>query len=85
MPPEEPDICIAASKKSNGICDGDANIGGACEYDGGDCCLPLIDDSGCHGETCLCYKDWSLHFSITGSSPFFKIPLFKKSSMTYLM
>ena len=54
----------------NGICDGDANIGGACEFDGGDCCQPIIDDSGCANETCLCYYDWSLHFTLAGKIKF---------------
>ena len=54
----------------NGICDGDANIGGACEFDGGDCCQPIIDNSGCTNETCLCYDDWSLHFTLAGKRKF---------------
>ena len=54
----------------NGICDGDANIGGACEFDGGDCCQPIIDNSGCANETCLCYDDWSLHFTLAGKIKF---------------
>ena len=54
----------------NGICDGDANIGGACEFDGGDCCQPIIDNSGCADETCLCYDDWSLHFTLAGKIKF---------------
>ena len=54
----------------NGICDGDANIGGACEFDGGDCCQPIIDDSGCVNKTCLCYDDWSLHFNLAGKQKY---------------
>ena len=56
--------CVDSEKIGNGICDGDINVGGNCEFDGGDCCKFLIDDSGCSGESCVCNEDNLLHFSL---------------------
>ena len=56
--------CVHSEKIGNGICDGDINVGGNCEFDGGDCCKFLIDDSGCSGESCVCNEDNLLHFSL---------------------
>ena len=56
--------CEGSEKIGNGICDGDINVGGNCEFDGGDCCKFLIDDSGCSGESCVCNEDNLLHFSL---------------------
>ena len=56
--------CVDSKKIGNGICDGDINVGGNCEFDGGDCCKFLIDDSGCSGDSCVCNEDNLLHFSL---------------------
>ena len=58
-------LCIEKIDQiADGICDGDLNIGGACRFDGGDCCKFLIDDSRCSGENCICNEDNLLHFSL---------------------
>ena len=41
-------------------CDGVAN-NAACDYDGGDCCLAIIDYKKCVGDDCICHESGLIH------------------------
>lgn len=62
--------CPQPETVGDGICDAVNNFNGTCQWDGGDCCLFLIDDSNCALDTCMCYQDLFVHASIHSSKYF---------------
>ena len=57
---DTPYFAIDANYVGNGYCNDNAN-NEYCDYDGNDCCLPIILDDYC--EECLCHEDGKRHQS----------------------
>ena len=61
-------LCELSNTWANdGICDDYGNIP-ECNYDGGDCCLPLISNFVCY--ECFCYDDQSYHEFFETTAPY---------------
>lgn len=54
-----------SSLYNNGKCDG-INNNENCSFDSGDCCLPLIDDTNCVGNECVCQDTNYKHRTFAG-------------------